>query len=87
MNRISGGTWKFEHGAIYSDTVGRLALADRENPDTRPVERDNNLRLMAAAPRLLEALEAARLHFAGLDNFEETYAIMDAVIARAKGDA
>lgn len=35
-----------------------IAMPDRDEPRTNPTERDANARLIAAAPELLEALEA-----------------------------
>jgi hypothetical protein len=48
------GPWCYESGLVTSDR-GTVAYMDRENPKTRPVERDSNARLIAACPNL-EAL-------------------------------
>lgn len=53
------GPWVSRYGTVYRKhhpTV-RLLLADRENPNTVPTERDRNIELAAAAPELLAALE------------------------------
>lgn len=60
MSNPTPGPWVYEYGAIYSPAVGRIGLADRDNPLTKPWERDCNARLMAAAPDLLAALEFVR---------------------------
>lgn len=39
----AAGQWRYEYGAIYSDK-GRILLADRENINTLPVERDEILK-------------------------------------------
>ena len=56
------GPWKVSTGSVYVDDgsdypVTRIAYMDRDGHDIRPVERDANARLIAAAPELLEALE------------------------------
>lgn len=59
--RHTPGPWVFAYGSVYrSDTLHdessiRIALMDRNEPHTVPVERDANARLIAAAPELLEA--------------------------------
>lgn len=50
------GPWTYQYGAVYAGEV-RIGLADREEARTMPTERDSNVRLMAAAPALLEALK------------------------------
>lgn len=40
--------WTCQYGAVYADDgVTRILLADRDEPGTRPVERDSNLRRAA----------------------------------------
>ena len=51
----TAGPWTYQYGAVYAGET-RIGLADREEPKTRPTERDSNVRLMAAAPDLLDAL-------------------------------
>lgn len=59
------GPWVFAYGAVYrADTLHdessiRIALMDRNEPHTTPVERDANARLIAAAPELYSACQAA----------------------------
>lgn len=59
------GPWIFAYGSVYrEDTLHdessiRIALMDRNEPHTMPVERDCNARLIAAAPDLLAACQAA----------------------------
>lgn len=52
----SGSVWK---GDPFADPEGayKIGGADRDEPRTLPVERDDNVRLMAAAPSLLTALQ------------------------------
>ena len=50
------GPWSYEYGAAYHAEKGRLILADRENDNTLPTERDANLRLCAAAPTIFGKL-------------------------------
>jgi len=90
------GTWTYEYGSVYADR-GRVLLADRENRETIPMERDANCRLAAAAPDLLKALEAALNHldYCGYgDSWERECALnrdwpldqqIEAAIAKAKG--
>lgn len=61
------GPWVFAYGSVYKGTFEtltdhnslRIALMDRNEPQTQPTERDANARLIAAAPELLAACEAA----------------------------
>jgi hypothetical protein len=41
------GPWRCEGGCVYAGEV-RIAIMDREEPGTRPVERDANARLIAS---------------------------------------
>lgn len=51
------GPWICEYGSVYTANGKRLLQADREEPATMPIERDANVRLAAAVPDMLEALE------------------------------
>ena len=53
------GEWQYRDGGVHSPIYGRLLLADRENTQTAPWERDRNVQLAAAAPELLDALKRA----------------------------
>lgn len=53
------GPWEYESGCVYARDGSRLAMMDRDERGTRPVERDSNARLMSAAPELLAAARAA----------------------------
>lgn len=48
MTKRTGGTWFMASGCVYSQlgdgAVVRVALMDREEDGTYPVERDNNAR-------------------------------------------
>ena len=56
------GPWIYAHGSVYrQDTFHdessiRIALMDRNEPNTVPTERDANARLIATAPELRDAL-------------------------------
>lgn len=76
--------WVYRSGAIYSPAAGRLALMDRENPNTRPVERDRNARIMAAALDLLALAHRVADHFEGTDS--PIGAAARALISQAEGD-
>ena len=54
------GNWIVQNGSVYVQDGNeyaqtRIASMDRGEPNTRPVERDANARLIAAAPELLDA--------------------------------
>lgn len=55
------GDWFVDSGAVYAyDNKrccgSRLLLADRDNPQTRPTERDANVKLAADAVNLLRSI-------------------------------
>lgn len=58
------GPWHVASGSVYVNRVPAgvegicIAHMDRDEPATRPTERDANARLIAAAPSLYEALDA-----------------------------
>ena len=83
------GPWKFTSGAVYSGTGSRLLLADRENPRTSGAERDDNLRLAAAAPEMFALLCCARDELADLNQNEndggKLLADIDAALCKATG--
>lgn len=96
------GSWVFAYGSVYrEDTLHdessiRIALMDRNEPHTTPCERDANARLIAAAPDLLAACEAAlrRLEHYTADTEtcdlgvpdERALALIREAILKAKGD-
>jgi hypothetical protein len=52
------GPWTVAYGSVYSESGEcRIAYMDRDEPMTKPTERDANAQLIAAAPEMLEALE------------------------------
>lgn len=53
------GPWAVISGEVCAAGYGAIAHCDRDNRNTKPVERDANARLIAAAPDLLEALKVA----------------------------
>lgn len=79
---ITPGEWLYESGEVVAaDGVSVIARADRERGcRIPPVERDSNMRLCAAAPRLLEVLAAALPHLPS-----EYRAEALAAIAKASG--
>ncbi len=58
MSDYTPGPWAVISGEVCAAGYGPIAHCDRENRNTKPVERDANARLISAAPELLEALEA-----------------------------
>lgn len=57
MNHHTPTPWVAQYGAVYArDPETRLALMDRENPDTTPTERDANARLIADCVNLVKEL-------------------------------
>ena len=100
------GPWHYCGGSIYMrrDVEGYgescVANMDRENPETSPVERDANARLIASAPSLFSALEGLQrevsslLAVLGEDEIEDSYAELSAAdevalsaIAQARGES
>ena len=68
MTQHTEGPWTYAYGAVYDIHESRLLLADRNNPNTSPCERDRNVQLAAAAPELLGALEALYKHCSMIHN-------------------
>ena len=95
------GPWVCHSGAVYQDGPNiwpkgeedgsRLLLADRDNPQTSPCERDRNVELAAAAPDLLDACRAALAHLAeplsDTASRENRIDELAAAIAEAEGTA
>jgi hypothetical protein len=50
------GKWVVSSGAVYSEDGKSLLLADRNNPQTWPTERDANVKLAAAAVNLVRSI-------------------------------
>jgi hypothetical protein len=50
------GRWEVSSGAVYSVDGRRLLLADRDNPQTWPTERDANVKLAADAVNLVRSI-------------------------------
>jgi len=56
-NKHTPGPWHVASGSVYSETGATIAHMFREPENTiRPVERDTNAALIAAAPDMYEAL-------------------------------
>ena len=60
MIKNTPGPWVYHSGMVWKDDGSEdgipIARMDRETPQTVPVERDANARLIAAAPEMLKAL-------------------------------
>jgi len=90
-NKHTPGPWHVASGSVYSETGATIAHMFREPENTiRPVERDTNAALIAAAPELLYAAIAA------LDCLERPHAerdenrvrvMLDVAVAKAEGRA
>ena len=87
------GPWTVITGAVYTPNGTPIAMMDRESGNgTRPVERDANAKLIAAAPALLSALEGVTLTAADPlsphdGRLEAAIKQARAAIEAAKGDA
>ena len=84
MSAHTPAPWLYENGEVYApNRVDVIARADREHGcKIRPVERDANMRLCAAAPDLLAALEhLMRYDFGASDGAKDARA----AIAKARG--
>lgn len=85
------GPWVSHSGAVYKDGPNvypkgpdngiRIALMDRDTPQTTPVERDQNARLIATAPELLAALQAMLKAYAPNADFTNPGELHSAVLA------
>ena len=51
--------WRFEYGVISSQLDGTLVKADRENPNTSPAGRDDNMRYIVKACNAYDTLIGA----------------------------
>jgi len=79
--KATQGEWVVEYGAVYassseSSTPSRLLLADRDNPQTQPTERDANVLLAAEAVNFVRRLEKV---FGPIVDADEWYPGSDAV--------
>jgi len=85
------GPWTYEYGAVYHAEKGRLILADRDNPNTSPTERDANMRFCAVGPDLLEALEEIKRNCEPWNEADKMagrlFRIADFAIRKARGEA
>jgi hypothetical protein len=95
MSKHTPGPWHYLSGAVYAEPdgdikIGGVAIAQRgrqSNPrlpdPIEPTEKDANMRLIAAAPELLAALEEITSRFCCPE--EEFRAIAMAAIKKARG--
>lgn len=96
MSAHTPGPWEVIGGAVYTatehiGTAARIASMDREELRTKPVERDANAHLIAAAPDLLEALKLSLAWFLAADcaatpGGRKDLATIRAALAKARGD-
>lgn len=56
LERFTPGPWTVETGTVVVPGVGILLKADRENPNTFPVERDANIKMASKAPEAIAIL-------------------------------
>ena len=76
------GPWKVVCGSVYKDDIC-ISNMDRNEPKTRPTERDKNAHLISAAPEMLEHLEYLRQKIDFKDPVE--LGMIEAIIKKAKG--
>ena len=72
----SPGQWVVASGAVYSVDGRRLLLADRDNPQTWPTERDANIKLAAEAHNALQLIVE---EYGPIIDNDEPYSGCDAV--------
>lgn len=83
------GPWRVSSGMVETEANSLpIAWMDREPGNgTLPVERDENARLIAAAPELLSALKAilgGQLH-GSIDLYAQRFEDARAAVAKAEG--
>lgn len=79
------GPWQVNSGMVETATGIPIAWMDRKpNNGTMPVERDQNAKLVAAAPELLEALKAMLKAYAPKADFSKPDELHSAVLASIK---
>lgn len=96
MSKHTPGPWKiipgFSKMKVYGGEKhqGHFCIADchqfdiANDQDAATIEKEANARLIAAAPQMLDALEALVSNHGGLS--DENYSIAKAAIAAAKGE-
>jgi hypothetical protein len=70
------GPWVVSSGAVYSEDGKSLLLADRNNPQTWPTERDANVKLAADAVNLVRSIAE---RFGSIVDSDESWQGSDAV--------
>ena len=83
-NKHTPGPWHVASGSVYSETGATIAHMFREperGNTIRPVERDTNAALIAAAPDMYEALETALAGFTNIGKPGVMSAAMHAIRA------
>jgi hypothetical protein len=88
---IIPGPYEAKNGCVYKRNV-RLAMMDRTEPKTSPVDRDDTVHLLAASWDLLEAAQNAQAVLGDLvrggvasDDELETYEMLCAATDKATG--
>jgi hypothetical protein len=86
---IITGPYEVIHGSIYAGNI-RIALMDRNEEQTKPVDRDDTVYLLAASWDLLEAAESAQACLGDLvrgrvasDNELEAYEMLKSATEKA----
>lgn len=91
MIEHTAGPWYAVTGSVWTTPGGpddggtHVAMMDREEPKTKPVERDANAHLIAAAPDMLEALKAYLDSVDGDIGIEKADELAQKAIAKAEG--
>jgi hypothetical protein len=85
------GPYETIHGSVYAGNI-RIALMDRNEEQTKPVDRDDTVHLLAASWDLLEAAQNAQAVLGDLvrggvasDDELETYEMLCAATDKATG--
>ncbi len=90
MNAYTSGPWTYHSGMVWkadgSEDGIPIARMDRSTPSTEPTERDANARLIASAPELLEACQAALKVLDGTYEGDPTMFIRNVVVKATGGE-
>ncbi len=88
--KYTKGPWRVISGSIYTnDGIISIGKADREERHTKPTDRDANVKLMACAPEMLEALKEVQLLISGSrfsDDLEraKVWELVDQIVNKTK---
>ena len=90
-DKYTKGPWVYDYGMVYTASGIPIAKADRDTPQTRPTERDANMRAVAILPELIDAcnglLDYRKRNTANfqLEKCDDYLALIAGLIARANG--